>query len=282
MATRALNAVAAYKAEISAVIITGNLTDCGLAEEYAELAHRLKLLAHVPVFLIPGNHDRRDVMRQSFPALPDNSGFIQYVIDDFPVRLIILDTVVAGATYGYLCEDRLSWLERVLSEQPERETMIAMHHPPLQTGIPQFDDIMLENREAFKNVVAAHPQVTRIIAGHHHRMIFGNVAQATCVVAPAIAYQFELQHDPRIEVGFVSEPSMFLLHDWSQTRGFISHGIYIDPFDLVCEYGAGRSGFCVSDGDFPLRRARQCHRFRHGGQPGRRHSHHHRVSGARS
>jgi 3',5'-cyclic-AMP phosphodiesterase len=230
MATRALNAVAVYKAEVSAVIITGDLTDCGLADEYAELEHRLKMLAHMPVFLIPGNHDRRDVMWHSFPALPNNGGFIQYVVDDFPVRLIMLDTVVAGATHGYLCEWRLNWLQRVLSEQPERETMIAMHHPPLLTGIRQFDDIALENLAAFKNVVAAHKQVSRIICGHHHRMISGNVAQATCTVAPAIAYQFELHHDPRIEVGFVSEPSMFLLHDWSQTGGFISHGIYIDPF----------------------------------------------------
>ncbi len=238
MASRAFTAVAAYGAKIDAVIVTGDLADCGLTEEYAELARRLTILAPVPVYLIPGNHDRREAMRAAFPALPEGA-FIQYAIDDFPARLVMLDTVVAGATHGHLCEARLDWLRRTLAERPERDTMIAMHHPPLATGIAQYDRITLDNRDAFRDVIAANPQVSRIICGHHHRMISGNVAQATCIVAPAIAYQFELPHDPAREIGFVLEPSMFLLHDWAPERGFITHAAYVDrfagPFPVLLE-----------------------------------------------
>lgn len=230
IAARAFAAMAAYQAEISAIIITGDLTDCGLADEYAELAARLRILAPKPVYLIPGNHDRRETMRDAFPALPAEGGFIHYVIDNLPVRLIMLDSVVAGATHGHLCPTRLAWLRATLAAAPERETMIALHHPPLRTGIPQFDDIALENHAEFQDIIAANPQITRIICGHHHRMIAGNVAQAICYIAPAIAYQFELSHDPAYTLGFVREPSMFLLHDWAPARGFVTHSLYTEPF----------------------------------------------------
>lgn len=230
MASRAIRAIAGHNAKIDAVIITGDLADCGLADEYAELATRLRLLAPLPVYLLPGNHDRRETLLRQFPDLPSHDGFVQYVIDDFPVRLVMLDTVVAGATHGQLCETRLAWLKKVLRADPSRETLIAMHHPPLLTGVAQYDRITLDNRADFAAIIAANKQVTRILCGHHHRMICGNIAQAICYVAPSIAYQFELAHDPAVNVGFVLEPSMYLLHDWRPETGFITHAMYVETF----------------------------------------------------
>ena len=97
--------------------------------------------------------------------------------------------------------------------------MIALHHPPFLTGVKQFDDINLRNHEEFRALIARHKQVTRIISGHHHRMIVGNVAQAIGFVAPSIAYQFMLTHDAGIEMGFNLEPSAFLLHSWTPEQG---------------------------------------------------------------
>ncbi len=239
MASRAMRAIAGHGAKLDAVIITGDLADRGLADEYAELAARLHRLSPLPVYLLPGNHDRRETLLQQFPDLPSHDGFIQYVIDDLPVRLVMLDTVVAGATHGHLCETRLAWLEDVLRGEPARETLIAMHHPPLLTGIAQYDRIALDNRDDFAAVVAANEQVTRILCGHHHRMICGNIAQAICYVAPAIAYQFELAHDAAVNVGFVLEPSMYLLHDWTLATGCITHAMYVErfpgPFQVALE-----------------------------------------------
>jgi hypothetical protein len=72
--------------------------------------------------------------------------------------------------------------------------------------------------------------VTRIISGHHHRMIVGNVAQAVSFVAPSIAYQFMLTHDAGIEMGFNLEPSAFLLHSWSPAQGFATQSAFVEPF----------------------------------------------------
>ncbi|HIC73212.1 MAG TPA: phosphodiesterase, partial [Alphaproteobacteria bacterium] len=99
------------------VLITGDLTFNGDIQEYATLRAHLSIL-DAPYFLIPGNHDRRDRLRAAFADLaylPIKSEFIHYVVDDYPLRLIALDTVHPGRVGGVLCEDRLEWLEHKLS-----------------------------------------------------------------------------------------------------------------------------------------------------------------------
>ena len=54
--------------------------------------------------------------------------------------------------------ERLAWLEAELTREPEAPTLIAMHHPPIRTGIPAFDEIGLPDadRRAFAELVAGH------------------------------------------------------------------------------------------------------------------------------
>ncbi|MEL6219609.1 MAG: metallophosphoesterase [Pseudomonadota bacterium] len=113
-----------------ATLVTGDLTDIGTAEEYALLRTELDRLA-APYFVVPGNHDRREELRHAFAdhAHMPASGPIQWVIDDFPLRLVGLDSVVPGSGYGELSEDSLNWLDKTLFADP-RPTLVAIHHPP--------------------------------------------------------------------------------------------------------------------------------------------------------
>ena len=121
-----------------AVVATGDLTDHATAEEYGVLREVLApLVARMPVYLAVGNHDDRDRLRAAFPEfgyLAGEDGFVQYAIDDYPVRLVVLDTLIPGAPGGELCPARLQWLDRTLA-QSDRPTIVAQHHPPLETGI---------------------------------------------------------------------------------------------------------------------------------------------------
>ena len=58
----AVDAIAALDPLPDCVIATGDLTDCGMPEEYRQVGDAFAQLP-IPAFLIPGNHDRRDVMR---------------------------------------------------------------------------------------------------------------------------------------------------------------------------------------------------------------------------
>ncbi len=71
----------------------------------------------MPIFAIPGNHDAREPMREAFFGdgyLP-RQGFLDYAIEDYPLRIIGLDTLVPGEGGGALCSDRLRWVDHILS-----------------------------------------------------------------------------------------------------------------------------------------------------------------------
>src|SRR5882724_1775539 len=95
---RAVAALEALDPRPDAVIASGDLTDCGLDEEYAVLDEILAGLS-MPAFVVPGNHDRRgrlrDAMRRRHGYLPPD-GFLHFVVDGFPVRLIGLDSTIPG------------------------------------------------------------------------------------------------------------------------------------------------------------------------------------------
>ena len=113
---RAFRAVARLDPRPDVVLITGDLTECGLDAEYAHLNRLLRKLQPMPVFVIPGNHDRRDNFRAALKHLPgvmDDPHYVQYAVDDFPVRLIMLDTLVPGAGHGELRAEQLEFLDRL-------------------------------------------------------------------------------------------------------------------------------------------------------------------------
>jgi 3',5'-cyclic-AMP phosphodiesterase len=231
---RAFRAVARLNPRPDVVVITGDLTECGLDEEYANLDHLLrKWLLPMPVFVIPGNHDRRGGLREGLKHLPGVTAdrhYVQYLVDDYPVRLIMLDTLVPGAGHGELHRDQLEFLDRSLAAAPDKPTMIAMHHPPFACGIAHMDRINLQNSSTFASIVAKHRQVERIICGHHHRPIIARVAHAIASISPSVAHQVELSLDPHAAGAFVFEPPAFQLHRWTPADGIVSHTVYVEDF----------------------------------------------------
>ncbi len=80
------------------------LVDFGMAEEYEMLRAVLAPLT-VPYYLLPGNHDERQALRAAFPEhayLQQNGERIEYVIDDHPLRIVALDTVIPRSSGGEL------------------------------------------------------------------------------------------------------------------------------------------------------------------------------------
>jgi 3',5'-cyclic-AMP phosphodiesterase len=230
---RACRAVASLHPLPDVVIITGDLTECGLEAEYANLSAILARTLSMPVYVIPGNHDQRENLRQGLAHLPGviaDPDFVQYAVEDFPVRLVMLDTLVPGAAHGDLSGARLEWLDRTLAAQPARPTLVGMHHPPFVTGIPHMDKIALRNPDAFRSVIARHRQVRRIVCGHHHRPIVGQCAHAIVSISPSVAHQVELTFDPADAGAFNFEPPAFQLHMFGDNADSVSHTVYVDRY----------------------------------------------------
>ena len=205
-------------------IVTGDLVDHGEPEEYEQLRHLLTRLS-MPVFVIPGNHDAREPLREAFRGaryLPV-AGYLQYAIEDYPLRLVALDTLVPGKDVGMLCAERLGWLDATLAAQPDRPTVILMHHPPFATGITYMDNYGLDNAAGLAEIVARHPQVERILCGHLHRAIDRRFAGTVAGTAPSTAHQIRLNLVADAQISFIFEPPGYQLHVWHQDSGLVTH-----------------------------------------------------------
>ena len=246
-AFRAVRALDARGMRPDAVVISGDLTENGLVAEYQQLAEMLdRTLGHLPVYVVPGNHDRREVLRAELSHLPGIDGcdgFIQFVIEDHALRLVMLDTVVPGAGHGILCTDRLAWLDATLAQAPERPTVVVMHHPPIVCGIRHMDAINLRDADAFASVIERHRQVRRILCGHHHRPITGQVAHAIVSVAPSVAHQVELDLNVDDPGAWNFEPPAFHIHLTADDGGLATHTAYVENFPGPFPF--------VTDPDYP-------------------------------
>jgi 3',5'-cyclic AMP phosphodiesterase CpdA len=232
-AARAFQAVAALRPTPDVVVITGDLTESGMPAEYANLAAMIRHYLPVPTFVIPGNHDRRDNFRAALAHLPSVTAdpeFVQFSVDGFDVRLVMLDTVVFGSAHGELRPSQLDWLDRTLAAAPDKPTMIGMHHPPFACGMAGMDAIALRDPGAFAAVVARHRQVKRIICGHHHRPIFAEVGGTIASVAPSVAHQVVLDFDPAAPGMLNFEPPAFHLHRWTPADGIVTHTVYVEDY----------------------------------------------------
>lgn len=207
------------------VVATGDLVDTGSLAEYRNLREILAPL-RMPFYLIPGNHDDRGNLRAVFADhayLNQDPEFLHYVIEDYPVRVVAADTVVPGRAGGLMDAARLSWLSTRLAEDRERVTILLMHHPPFETGIVHMDGMRCEGAEDLAKVIAANPQVERILCGHVHRMIQHRFAGTTAMIAPSTAFQVALDLDPDSPARWTDEPAGFALHHWTPAGGLTSH-----------------------------------------------------------
>ena len=230
---RALRVAAGFTPRPDVVIITGDLTEHGLASEYAHLSALLANTLSVPVYVIPGNHDDRENLRAGLGHLPGvttDAQFVQYTVEHYPVRLVMLDTLVPGSPHGALSAAQLQWLDHTLAEQPARPTLIGMHHPPFVTGIPHMDQIALLDQGAFRATIARHRQVERIVCGHHHRPVIGQCEHVTATISPSVVHQVGLTFDSQDPGAFIFEPPAFQLHKWSEEDGFVTHTVYTDAY----------------------------------------------------
>jgi len=228
---RCIDRVCASRPHPDVVLITGDLVDTGYPDEYDRLRAMLRRLP-CPYYVIPGNHDDRESLRAAFMGdgyLPE-SGFLQYVVEDFPLRLIALDSLFPGHIGGRLCAERLAWLDARLAEAPQRPTVISIHHPPFPTGIEWLDREPLVGAREFADIVRRHHQVERLLCGHIHRPIQVRWAGTVASTSPATAHQVPLDLSPGAPSGFAMEPSAFQLHLWHPEAGLISHIQYCGTF----------------------------------------------------
>ncbi|HEY1608179.1 MAG TPA: phosphodiesterase [Paraburkholderia sp.] len=232
---RCIDRLNALTTRPDAVIMTGDLVDRGMPEEYEHLKSLLATL-EIPYYLLAGNHDDRDALRDAFPEraeLRAGGAYVQYAVDIGPLRVLALDSVVPGQSGGALCDERLDWLAAQLDAARDKPVVIALHHPPFDCGIAHMDAIRLAPKASLRleALVARHPNVERVLCGHVHRPIFVRFGGTIAAAVPSPAHQVTLDLREDGPSAFSLEPPAFALHRYQPRTGIVTHHAYVGDAD---------------------------------------------------
>jgi len=230
--TRCIDTLNALLPRPNLVVITGDLVDTPLLEEYE---HLLRLLAplELPFAVVPGNHDSRAWLRQAFPAQPyaRKEGALDLAFAVEELEVIMLDSSVPGADYGELGAQTLQWLDATLARDPQRPALIFLHHPPFVTGIAHMDRQNLHNAEAFGTVLQRHARVRVVATGHVHRSIHTSFAGVPTSICPAPNHAVALDLCAAFPPSLRVEPPTLHLHAWDRlNRRLVTHFVPIGEF----------------------------------------------------
>jgi 3',5'-cyclic AMP phosphodiesterase CpdA len=210
---RALGRMLTLDRRPDCVVITGDLVENGRPEQYDVLVDVLGEFP-VPVHVTAGNHDDPDLLERRFAGTPQLGGGDRrfYAVDYDDAVVIALHSPEPQGPAGRLGTEQLAWLDATLARRPQTPAFVCLHHPPARVGIPFLDGMGLRDADALREVLTAHPQVTRVLAGHIHRTVTATFAGTIVSVAPSSYRQSTLTMRPDGLMGYLHEPAGFLVH----------------------------------------------------------------------
>jgi Icc protein len=173
------------------IVHSGDIVHNGRQDEYAQAA---AILAHAraPVYVLPGNKDDRANLRTAFSAggyFAKGGDFIDYAVEDFPVRLIALDTLSPGKGRGEFRPQQARRLVELIDAERNKPIAVFTHHPPFEVTVGP-DSFHFEDAESMARLREALQHGGRVIgifSGHVHRAATGQAGRIPASVVPCIA-----------------------------------------------------------------------------------------------
>lgn len=205
------------------IVHTGDVVHNGRRDEYAQAVHILSR-AKRPVYALVGNKDDRANFRAAFAAhgfLAPGSDFVEYAVENFPVRLIMLDTKSMGSNKGDFCPERARRLIERIDAESTKPIAVFAHHPPFEVTVGP-DPLNFETPQMMERLRQALRHSERIVAifsGHVHRGTFGDVGGIPATVMPSVATSLRRGDYPP----HMRNCPVYHVHHFDPVRGFATH-----------------------------------------------------------
>jgi 3',5'-cyclic-AMP phosphodiesterase len=185
--------------------------------------------ARMPVYVLAGNKDNRVKLREAFSVygyLSAGSDFIDYAIDEFPVRLIALDTLSSRSNKGDFCLERISRLIDLIEAETTKPIAIFTHHPPFEVTVgPErlhFETPGTMSR--LRQALQSSPRVVSVFSGHVHRAAAGQVGTIPATVMPCIATTLRMGDYPAA----LKKRPVYQVHRFDPVWGFAAETRIVD------------------------------------------------------
>lgn len=169
------------------VLVTGDLAQSPCQASYQRILTRLETY-NTPCVCLPGNHDDFGLMQKILKTEKVNCRR-QTVLGNW--QFICLNSQIVGSAGGRLANDELVLLKQCLNQYPNYHALIAVHHHCLPTDSAWMDTMLIENHQAFFDIVAKYPQVKVITTGHIHQLMDTTVDSIRVLGTPSTCFQFK-------------------------------------------------------------------------------------------
>lgn len=202
------------------LLMTGDIVHAQIKEGYAPVFESLKSL-ETPIYCITGNNDSSSglikALQEYLPQHPQSelAGCLQYCVEDYPFRLIGLDSFASGQMSGEMTDIKLAWLEEKLNNNPQHKPILLMIHQftlpnALHRGfLPWFSE--------FNRIVSKHQDTVKlVVSGHVHTSISGQIGKTRFISADSVNWNSLLdfkEHGNQIKD--LSAPVGYLIHQFN-------------------------------------------------------------------
>nr|WP_232733531.1 3',5'-cyclic-AMP phosphodiesterase [Vibrio sp. HA2012] len=171
-----------------AIIATGDISQDHSKQSYQRFEQGIRRLEK-PCYWLPGNHDYKPEMHGILPSAQIRTDTHILLGDHWQV--ILLDSQVEGVPHGNLSEEQLTYLEQVLSDYPQRHTLVLLHHHSVLVGSLWLDQHTLYEAEKFWERIEKYNNVRAVLCGHVHQEYDAIHAGVRVMATPSTCVQFK-------------------------------------------------------------------------------------------
>lgn len=167
-------------------VITGDIAQDETEKNYQQIAEYLESFP-APVYCLPGNHDRQPFFNNYLSGHnifnDDHVLFKQW-------QFIFLDSSHKEDTpSGRLYPEEFERLAQLLKAEPEKHTLIFVHHQPMPINHQWMDPMMLENGGELLTLLAGYKNIKALFHGHVHQDFQGKFAHFPIFATPSTCVQ---------------------------------------------------------------------------------------------
>lgn len=168
----AIKSINKYHSDADFIVLTGDLADTGEIEAYEKIQTILRG-CKMPTIKMMGNHDNRENFLQTFQDSMSSGGFVQGVLAYDKLACIFLDSKIPNTHAGDMCDERFRWFEQQLIAQKDKDIFVFIHHPPMDIGIQEMDDIKFQSSHKLREIFTKYRHIKYLFFGHLHMAVSG-------------------------------------------------------------------------------------------------------------
>lgn len=182
-----LSQIAKQNTEFDYAVITGDISQDQTSESYQSFLEGIADWQQ-PSYCLAGNHDYQPNMQKVLGS--SLLTYKEHVLLNQNWQMIVLDSQVEGKPHGFLAKEQFDLLENILSQSPDKHTLLLFHHHPLYSGSAWLDQHRLHNQDELWEKLKDYPQVKAIVCGHIHQDLDLEHQGCRVLAAPSTCIQF--------------------------------------------------------------------------------------------